>query len=158
MAEKITEIKGAIALVMGAVSAALGWFGWLVVLYVACMTMDWITGSMAACRNRQWESAKARDGIWHKFGSIFAVLVSGGADFLIGLMINNLPNIQLPFTYGVLFCPVVIVWYIIAEMGSIVENASKLGAPVPKFLRYMLVRMHDVVDSAGEVLTEEKGK
>lgn len=147
--EKLNGFKVSIAAVMGAVSAFLGWFGWLAVLYVGCMVVDWITGSAAAMRNGQWASEKARDGIWHKVGSVVVVMVSAGADLLIGSVVNNIPGIQLPFTYGVMLCPVVLVWYITAEFGSILENAVKLGAPVPKFLTKLLAVIGEAVDSAG---------
>ena len=107
MAERINEWKAAFSLALGAVSAFLGWFGWLAVLYVGCMAVDWLTGSAAAMRNGQWASEKARDGIWHKVGSGVVVMVSAGADLLIGSVVNNIPGIQLPFTYGVMLCPVV---------------------------------------------------
>lgn len=147
--EKLNGFKVSIAAVMGAVSAFLGWFGWLAVLYVGCMVVDWITGSAAAMRNGQWASEKARDGIWHKVGSVVVVMVSAGADLLIGSIVNNLPGIRLPFSYGVMLCPVVLVWYIAAEFGSILENAVKLGAPVPKFLTKLLAVIGEAVDSAG---------
>ena len=147
--EKLNGFKVSIAAVLGAVSAFLGWFGWLAVLYVGCMAVDWLTGSAAAMRNGQWASEKARDGIWHKIGSVVVVMVSAGADLLIGSVVNNIPGIQLPFTYGVMLCPVVLVWYITAEFGSILENAVKLGAPVPKFLTKLLAVIGEAVDSAG---------
>ena len=147
--EKLNGFKVSIAAVLGAVSAFLGWFGWLAVLYVGCMAVDWLTGSAAAMRNGQWASEKARDGIWHKVGSVVVVMVSAGADLLIGSIVNNLPGIRLPFSYGVMLCPVVLVWYIAAEFGSILENAVKLGAPVPKFLTKLLAVIGEAVDSAG---------
>ena len=147
--EKLNGFKVSIAAVLGAVSAFLGWFGWLAVLYVGCMAVDGRAGSAAAVRNGQGASEKARDGIWHKIGSVVVVMVSAGADLLIGSVVNNIPGIQLPFTYGVMLCPVVLVWYITAEFGSILENAVKLGAPVPKFLTKLLAVIGEAVDSAG---------
>ena len=152
MAEKVNEMRAYVALTLGAVSAALGWFGWLMVLFVICMTVDWITGSAAAMRSGEWASGKARDGIWHKFGSVIIVMVAAAADLLIGSMINHIPGIVLPFTYELMLCPIVTVWYTVAELGSIVENAVKLGAPVPKFLRRVLAVIEVTVDAAGEGL------
>ena len=156
--EKLNGFKVSIAAVLGAVSAFLGWFGWLAVLYVGCMAVDWLTGSAAAMRNGQWASEKARDGIWHKVGSVVVVMVSAGADLLIGSIVNNLPGIRLPFSYGVMLCPVVLVWYIAAEFGSILENAVKLGAPVPKFLTKLLAVIGEAVDSAGSGMIPADGK
>ena len=44
--EHINEWKVIITGVGAAVSAALGWLGWLVVAFVGCMALDWITGTM----------------------------------------------------------------------------------------------------------------
>lgn len=139
-------IKAGISALVGAISAALGWFGWLIVLYISAMAADWLTGSAAAMRNGEWASSKARDGIWHKVGSVVVVMVCAGADLLIGSIVNHIPGIRLPFSYGVMLCPVVVVWYIVAEFGSITENAVRLGAPVPGFLKRLLAAIEDAVE------------
>ena len=61
----------------------------------------------------------------------------------------------LPFEYNVLLCPLVIAWYIITEAGSIVENAGKLGAPVPKRLRKAIAALQDTIDAAGDAASEK---
>jgi phage-related holin len=68
-------------------------------------------------------------------GSIIAVLVTLILDAVIGNVMNNIPSVALAFTYTVLLSPIVIVWYILTELGSIIENAGKMGAPVPGFLQ-----------------------
>ena len=146
MNKTLHEWKMTLSLTLGAVSAALGWFGWLMVLFVLCMMGDWITGSAAAMRMGKWSSGKAKDGIWHKLGSVVIVMVSTGADMLIGSIVNHLPGIILPFEYGVLLCPMVVVWYIAAELGSIAENAVKLGAPMPGFLQKALAVIGEAVE------------
>ena len=44
----------------------------------------------------------------------------------------------------------VVVWYILTEMGSILENAVKMGAPVPTFLKRALELTLDAVNASGE--------
>ena len=153
MADKITEAKAAVALVIGAISSVLGWFGWLMVLYVGSMVADWITGSAAAMKNGEWSSSRSKDGIWNKVGSIIIVGVAAVFDVLIGSIINHIPGITLPFVYNIILCPVVTVWYMVAELGSIAENAAKLGAPVPGFLKKAIQALHDITDATGETLT-----
>ena len=155
MAEKLSNFKAAVSLFLGAVSAALGWFGWLVMLYAVCMVMDWVTGSLAAKRNHQWKSSIARDGIWHKGGSITIVMVSLMADALIGRMVNLLPGMELPFSYSVMLCPIVLVWYIVTDMGSILENGIKMGSAAPGFLRKILALVQRSVDQAGNAMAGE---
>lgn len=42
------------------------------------------------------------------------------------------------------------VWYILTELGSILENAEKLGAPVPKWLVKMLFASLTAVEKTKE--------
>ena len=148
--ENVTHAKAAVAAAVAVLTALWGWFGWLVVLFVGCMAVDYLTGSAAAMRRGEWSSASARDGIWHKCGSIIVLMVAGAADLLIGTMLGHLPGVVLPFEYTVLLCPLVTVWYTLTELGSIVENAVALGAPVPAWLTKMLNAAKDAVDKLGE--------
>lgn len=154
--DKINAFKVTVTAMAAGVSAALGWFGWLVVAFVVCLAVDWGTGSMAACKKGEWESKIAREGIWHKTGSIIAVLVTLILDAVIGNVINNIPSVTLPFSYTVLLSPIVIVWYILTELGSIIENAGKMGAPIPGFLQKAIALFKGTVDAAGDKLTEGK--
>ena len=147
----VNEFKAALAAAVAVLTALWGWFGWLVVLFVGCMAVDYLTGSAAAMRRGEWSSASARDGIWHKAGSIVVVLVAGAADLLIGTILAHIPGVTLPFEYTVLLCPLVVVWYTLTELGSIVENAVALGAPCPKWLEKILAAVKDSVDKAGDV-------
>ena len=148
--ENVTHAKAAVAAAVAVLTALWGWFGWLVVLFVGCMAVDYLTGSAAAMRRGEWSSASARDGIWHKCGSIVVVIVAGVADLLIGTLIGHIPGVTLPFEYTVLLCPMVVVWYTLTELGSIVENAVALGAPVPQWLQKALAAAKDAVDKLGE--------
>ena len=152
----VNAFKVSIVGIFAGISAALGWFGWMVVAFIVCMAVDWGTGSLAACKKGEWESKVAREGIWHKTGSIIDVLVTLILDAVIGNVINNIPNIEIPFSYTVLLSPVVIVWYILTELGSIIENAGKMGAPVPGFLKKAIALFKGTVDAAGDKLTESK--
>jgi toxin secretion/phage lysis holin len=120
------------------------------------MTCDWVTGTMVAAKNNEWNSKTNRQGIWHKFGSIIAVLVTAVLDIVIGMVINNIPSVTLPFTYTVILCPVVLVWYIVGELGSIIENVGKMGAPVPAFLKKIIAVFKNTVDEVGDKIVDNK--
>ena len=62
----------------------------------------------------------------------------------------------LPFDYPGLICPVVLVWYVISELGSITENAVDMGAPVPGWLTKLLLVSKQAIDRAGEQLVNEE--
>ena len=152
MEKAINQMKAAVAAALGVLTGLWGWLGWLAVGWIVSMALDYLTGSMAAAKVGQWSSAKAREGIWHKCGMIVVVLVAAGADLLICLVLENLPLVALPFEYAGLVCPVVLVWYIVTELGSMAENAADMGAPVPKWLTKLLAAGKNAVDSAGEQL------
>ena len=42
------------------------------------------------------------------------------------------------------------VWYIIAEFGSIIENIGLMGVPVPGFLQKAIKVLNNAVDAAGD--------
>lgn len=147
-ADTANALKLTITTFCGSLTILWGWFGWLCVALMGCMALDYATGSAAAIRHGEWSSKAARDGLWHKLGAVVAVLVACVLDCLVGLILGNLPNVSLPFDYEVLFAPMVIVWYILTELGSLVENAAALGAPVPPFLVSALAVLKKQVDDS----------
>ena len=153
--EQVHKMKAAVAAVLGLLTGLWGWLGWLVVGWIGCMALDYLTGSLAAAKEGEWSSGRAREGIWHKCGMIVVVAVSAGVDLLLSLVLANLPLVELPFQYAGLVCPVVLVWYIVTELGSMVENAAAMGAPVPKWLAKLLALGRDAVDGAGDKLGGE---
>lgn len=155
--EKYHEIKAVLTAIFAGISAKMGWFGWLAAIYGLSMAVDYATGSALAVKKHGWSSQIAREGLWHKFGSIVAVIAAALADWVIALMLENLPGVRLPFTYTVLLCPLVMIWYIITELGSVVENVGEMGAPVPAFLRRAIAALQDAVDQGGDERTGNRG-
>lgn len=152
----VNETKAALTAVFAALTALWGWFGWLTILWIGCMALDFASGVIAACKNGKWESKIARDGIYHKGGMVLTVGIAAAADILIGLIVNNVPAISLPINYGVLITPMVMVWYVITELGSIAENVNKMGGNVPPWLLKCLASLQDATDAAGELLDSKK--
>ena len=88
---------------------------------------------------------------------VLVVCVALMADWLIGMILDNLPGIALPFSYSVLMGPLVIVWYIIGELGSLAEHAVNMGAAVPSWLMEMLEVGKSAVDTAGNQIAPGDG-
>lgn len=149
----VLRLKGMAAGILGLLTALWGWFGWLVVIWAALMLADWLIGSAVVARDGRWSSARMRAGAWHKGGMILVVCVALVADWLVGTLLGNLPAVELPFTYSVLLGPLVIVWYVIGELGSLAEHAVDMGAPVPGWLCKVLELSRDAIDKAGEAVT-----
>lgn len=63
--EHINTLKASLVAFFGALTAIFGWFGWLVVLFIFCMAIDYATGSVSALQKGEWSSAVARTGLWH---------------------------------------------------------------------------------------------
>ena len=122
--DHINGFKAAVAAVLGCLTALWGWFGWLVVAWVACMLLDYATGTAAALKAGKWSCKAAREGLWHKVGAMAAVLVAA----------------------------------ILDGVGSIVENAGRLGAPLPAWLSKAIAALESGVDSAGDKLTQGEQK
>ena len=67
-------------------------------------------------------------------------------DILLGLTLNHISGLTLPFNYDMLLTPIVLFWYIVSELGSILENAEKMSAPIPPLLKNVLEKMRDSND------------
>jgi len=141
MEHTMLEFKLAVTALLAACTALWGWFGWLVLLWMACLLLDYVTGSLAAAAVGNWSSKQARQGIWHKLGCMVAVMVAAGADLLLGMVTQHVPGF--PLEYNTILCPMVIVWYTLTELGSLMEHAVQLGAPVPDFLKRALKVFQD---------------
>lgn len=147
--ERIRVFKAALSAAMALLTTLWGWFGWLIVAWVVCMGLDYLTGTLAALKTGTWASKKARDGLWRKTGCIVAVTAAGVLDLVAGHLLGGVPA-ALPFEYTVFLCPLVVVWYILTEAGSIIENAGELGAPIPGWLKKAVAVLKDRVDKTGE--------
>lgn len=73
----------------------------------------------------------AREGLYHKGGMMIMVLVSALVDLIMAAAIPNIPIINIAWPTPLF--PLVMSWYIFTEVGSVVENAGKMGAPIPEF-------------------------
>lgn len=146
-------VKAAITAALGAFSAFWGWLGWLVAAWVVLMALDYITGTAAAMKNGEWASQTAREGIWHKMGEVVVVIIAAFADGLLSIIMEQLPMVEIALPEIGLLLPLVLVWYAITELGSIAENAQRMGAPIPAWLVKLMATGKDAVDAAGDKLT-----
>lgn len=148
MGENITLSQAAAAGMLAVFGVAWSKIGWLIILWAACAALDFLTGCLAALHNGKWDSHVAREGIWHKAGMFVIVLVAGLFDVAIRAITSS-AGVTVPFE--MLALPIVLSWYIITELGSILENAISMGAQnVPGWLKKGLAVVSDAVDRAGE--------
>ena len=147
MNEKLTAIKAGIAAFFTTLSAFLGWQGVLIVVWVVAMLLDYLSGSISAAARGEWSSSVAREGLRHKGGMILVVTVAGLADIALSIVCEHLP---VDLTWPVLVLPLVLAWYILTELGSILENAVEMGAPMPSWLTKLLKVGIKAVDSRAD--------
>lgn len=152
MENNLVEIKVAIAAFFTAIGAFLGWQGIMALVWVIAMAIDYLTGTAAAMKNGEWCSSVARQGLWHKGGMLIVVIVAFIADCALSVICEHLP-IGIEWTSIVL--PLVLAWYIVTELGSILENAVKMGATVPSWLVKLLKIGLKAIDEVGEKIEED---
>ena len=145
--DRAKEIRGVVAAAIGFLTALWGWAGWAVMVWAAMILIDYITGSMAAKREKNWSSAIARDGLWHKAGEIFAVLTAALCDIALKVVVEG-SGITFPFEISMIVTPIVLLWYILTEAGSIIENCGRLGAPVPSWFKKRVDTYKNAIDKA----------
>lgn len=158
--EKAIEIKAAVVAAFAFCTALWGWLGWAIIALGCCMALDYLTGTWAAIYNKEWSSAVARAGLWHKLGEAVALLVAIFVDIAISVILHiealgTILAIDIPADIPKLFTLIVTIWYIFTELGSIIENAGKLGAPVPEWLSKVILSLKTTTDKAVEPHNKE---
>lgn len=151
MEDKLILLKASVAAFFTAASAFLGWQGVLFVIWVVAMALDYISGTLAAWLSGEWASGVARDGAMHKLGMLFVVIVAGITDVTLAVACEYLP---MGWEWPVLVLPLVFAWYILTELGSILENAVKMGAPIPDWLMDVLSAGLKVINTTGDALPD----
>ena len=142
---KAQELKALIATILGAITVLIGWAGWLFVLWVFLMFLDWRLGVRRAKLHNEYSTDIARAGRWHKLSSFYVVLVAGALDLLVQIGGRMGLGFNLPWK-GVILVPIVLIWYIFSEAGSIIENAAGCGADIPNWLRKGIKEAQKKVD------------
>ena len=148
MEKNLLAAKTLIVAVGTAVGSFLGWKGIMALCWILVMGLDYLSGSAAACKEGKWSSSEARQGLWHKGGMILVVMVACVTDAVMTIIIGNIPVLNI--SWPGLIMPLVLAWYILTELGSILENAVRLGANVPGWLVKLLEIGLDAIDSAGD--------
>lgn len=146
---ELLAFKAAVAAFFGVLGDFLGWKGVMLVILVILMALDYLSGTLQAKKNGTWSSKVAREGLFHKGGIILVVSGALLADLMFALAIPVIPIFGGLRNPG-LFLPLVLAWYIITELGSVLENSVKMGAKVPKWFQKAIAKAGEAVDKAGE--------
>ena len=126
--------------VLAYISARLGILFPVLLLLMGMMAADYITGMMAGKLEAAahpddpsygWNSRKGAMGIIKKVGYLCVIAVAMTADYVI---LNAASALGFAAPRTAVFGLMVTVWYLLNEMLSVIENAGRMGAPVPKWL------------------------
>lgn len=150
MNENLVAAKATLTAFFATLGMFLGWRVIMLLVWAALMALDYLSGTLAARQNGTWKSSMAREGIGHKVGMILIVITCMIADFVILMVCENLPYDVISLHWPVVIFPLVTMWYIITEIGSIIENAMEMGAKVPSWLPKLFNATLKVVESVGE--------
>lgn len=119
-----------------------GWLGWflggfdgLVYALLAFVVIDYVTGVMCAVADRNLSSEVGFRGIAKR---VLVFLLVGVANILDVHVIGN----------GSVLRTAVIFFYISNEGVSLLENASRLGLPIPEKMKAVLKQLHERSDSS----------
>ena len=149
----------AIAAPGAALAAYMGEVTIPVLILVAAMVLDLATGIANAWMKREISSEKARKGVIKKSGSIACVGVGAGVDLIL-LYVGEDLGLTRWIPTSMLFGLLVIIWLVVNEFISILENVRGMGVPVPSFLDKVLLHFKKKAEDAGDGISAgtDKGK
>lgn len=97
---------------------------------LAIIVMDYISGLLAAIYEKKLNSAIGRKGIFKKIGIIICVI------FCILLEQSKIPGSEA-------ITPIIIIFFIINEGISILENLKKINVPIPEQLTKLFLNENE---------------
>ena len=138
--------KAVIAAALAALGAYLRFLMGPLVFLIVMMFCDYVSGVMAAWVTETMSSRVGIVGIVKKVGYLLIVMVGCAIDYLINLLGANFGMTAQNVHYVGLL---VIVWLIINEGISILENVAEMKGPVPPFLGKLLSHLKRSAEDAG---------
>ena len=132
-------------------SAFFSFFGLLaipILLLVSSNLVDYVTGLMATTsREEKISSYKSIKGIIKKV-SMYMLIVVG---FIIDTLIKyTIVNLGMQIQFPTLFSCIIAIWLVCNELISILENLIDIGVEVPSFLKPLVEKIKNEVESSGE--------
>ena len=149
-------IQAAATAVIAWLSARLGILLPVLCVLLTAMVLDYITGMLASKREALehpddpaygWSSRRGAEGIIKKVGYLCIIAAAMIVDYII-LSVAAQAGIEI--TLKAFFGLLVAVWYILNELLSIIENAGRMGAPVPDWLAKYVAVLKNKIDAQAD--------
>lgn len=137
-------LKGVITGVATLIGDILGLVGPAMILLCILMIVDYVSGMLASKKEAVehpkgkkygWNSKKGIIGIYKKVGYLLTILVAISTDYIIFRFIKE---IGIDYNTNTFFGLLVVIWFILNELISILENAGRMGVMLPGFLMKIL--------------------
>jgi toxin secretion/phage lysis holin len=141
-------IKGVFSAMLAAFTVYLGQIALPAFVLLAVMTADYITGMVKAWITMQISSRIGIAGILKKLCYLIVVCSGMAVDYIFTSALAGVGfDYGEAFSFGIL----VIIWLIINELVSILENLSTIGIPLPGFLKKIIGKLKQTVDATPDV-------
>ena len=149
--------QGVLSAILAWISAKLGILFPVMVVLFFMMVVDYLTGMLASKQEaidfpddptKGWSSKKGAKGIIKKVGYVCVIAAAMCLDYVI---MGDASQLGYEMPAQAIFGLLVAIWYLLNELLSIIENAGRMGAPVPEWLaRYIAVLKTKIDDKAGD--------
>ncbi len=142
----VDYLKIVLAAVGGAITWLFGGWSMYVLVVMALMVIDWLTGLEAARYTKTLNSQKGHDGI-RKKALVMAVIVMAA---LLDYLLRKYVNVELAVCLGV-----VCTFYAVNESLSILENLGRAGVAYPEKLKDVILVLNKQDGAASTAEKEE---
>lgn len=126
-----------------------------IIILITVVICDYISGLGKAYIVGDLSSRTGIKGIIKKLCYFMAVAVAMGVDWLISL---GFMHIGLDIKDNMVVALIVIVWLVINELLSILENLAIIGVPLPKFLMSITKKLKVVAENTVKTSTDNEDK
>ena len=100
-----------------------------IIILIIAMVLDYISGIIKSYETNTLSSKVGAKGIIKKFSYFLVIVIS----FIIDFILCNYTLNEIDLYYPVV-SEIIIAWFVINEIISILENVSEIGVPLPKFI------------------------
>lgn len=100
-----------------------------IIILIIAMVLDYISGIIKSYETNTLSSKIGAKGIIKKFSYFLVIVISFIIDFILCNYTLNEINLYYPIV-----SEIIIAWFVINEIISILENVSEIGVPLPKFI------------------------
>lgn len=145
-------LKAVIAAALAAVAAYFQELLVPVIMVAVVMLCDYASGVAAAWVKGELSSRVGIVGIVKKVAYALIIVVGIVVDWIVQVAAGKI-GIEAGNFY--FFALLVIVWLIINECISILENVARIGAPIPPFLEKLTKKLKNVTESKGDEFSKK---